>query len=93
VDWNELLIKKLADSFKVGCQWRRASRILQEVNTDEAEGMAPSPWEPRKGEILPYLLRLLGATTYLTGPSWRSYAPNLREVLKSHGIELEEVKS
>jgi hypothetical protein len=33
------------------------------------------------------------ATTYLTGPMWRSYAPNLKEVLKEHGIEVEEVKS
>jgi hypothetical protein len=82
-DWNELLIKKLAQSFGVKCQWRRASQIEPQLAQDKYEFKA----ETR----LRWILTKVGATTYLTGPMWRSYAPNLREVLKEHGIELEEV--
>ena len=39
-----------------------------------------------------WLLLEANATTYLTGPNWAKYAPNLKEVLNNHGIELEEVK-
>jgi hypothetical protein len=89
VDWNELLIKKLADSFKVGCQWRRASQIDEKVS----ETMEPPSQRLKDNPSFNiwYLLSRAGATAYLTGPMWRSYAPNLKEVLKEYGIELQEI--
>jgi hypothetical protein len=86
VDWNTLLILKLAEDLHVGCQWRRASQTLDYKMIESAVPRDPDY------RILS-LCNEFQATTYLTGPSWSRYAPNLREVLKEHGIELEEITS
>jgi hypothetical protein len=90
VDWNELLIKKLAQTFRVGCQWRRASQIDQERAGRWVKPPGYPPIKDTANKLAAYC-ELVGAATYLTGPSWSSYAPNLKEVLKSHGIELKEI--
>lgn len=88
VDWNELLIKKLAELLHVGCQWRRASQIKMTALYACDCAMLAREAEHRIID----LCYAVNATTYLTGPSWKRYAPNLKEVLKEHGIEMLEVQ-
>jgi len=78
-DWNTLLILKMAIEMGVKCEFRRASQFeTYQTGSDQTH--------------ITSILRKLDADTYLTGPSWADYAPNLEEVLNEHGIKLEEVK-
>jgi hypothetical protein len=86
VDWNEYLIYSIASEKGIDCgKFKRASEIEDKFTKARLRFYTPT------GRI-PFLCKSLGADTYLTGPSWRRYAPNLEKVLNEHGIKLEEVK-
>lgn len=84
-DWNVLLIKRLAESFHIKCQWRRASQLFREYHCETNYYHSPA-------YLINGLIYFAKGTTYLSGPSWRSYIPNLKQILESHGIELIEVE-
>lgn len=101
VDWNRALITHLdAFHFKSPCRWEKASEIEAKWDPQDkffAEIMLSLDMVNHKPPLIAdtYLLLLLKcahADTYLAGPSWRSYAPNLDKLLEEHGIKLEEVQ-
>jgi hypothetical protein len=83
-NFNRIIINELASSFGfTSGKFRLASRLLGEETLVNAFNQEAH---------LFWLLTLTDATEYLTGPSWRKYAPNLEKVLNSHGIKLTEIE-
>jgi hypothetical protein len=80
-NWNTQLIRYIGEEKELSMAiFRRASELK-------------TPLEAIRGkeQILNIILELR-ADSYLTGPSWSKYAPNLKQVLAQYGVELEEVK-
>jgi hypothetical protein len=85
-DWNTAIIRIIAKDMELKTNFQKASEIVPEFSD------LPRPLEWTATDELSLINRALGADTYLTGPSWRRYAPSLDKVLEEHGIALEEVK-
>jgi hypothetical protein len=89
----------IADEWRLLANWN--TQLIRYIGEEKQISMAKflraswlkTPLEAIRGkeQILNIILELR-ADSYLTGPSWSKYAPNLKQVLAQHGVELKEVK-